>query len=69
MAIGPITGVMLPICNNPLREMAELERQGREKEIDEEELEKMVKRFEWLNYLRGVPILVGGMLGLAVVAS
>lgn len=69
MAIGPITGVMLPICNNPLREMAELERQGREKEISEEELKKMVKRFEWLNYLRGVPILVGGMLGLAVVAS
>lgn len=69
VAIGPITGVMLPICNNPLREMAELERQGREKEINEEELEKMVKRFEWLNYLRGVPILVGGMLGLAVVAG
>ncbi|THY23431.1 hypothetical protein D6D01_05964 [Aureobasidium pullulans] len=69
MAIGPITGIMLPICNNPLREMAELERQGREKEIDEAELKKMVKRFEWLNYLRGVPILVGGMLGLAVIAG
>ena len=69
MAIGPITGIMLPICNNPLREMAELERQGREKEIDEKELKKMVKRFEWLNYLRSVPILVGGMLGLAVVAG
>ncbi|KAI5270176.1 hypothetical protein E4T47_06365 [Aureobasidium subglaciale] len=69
MAIGPITGLMLPVCNNPLREMAELERQGRGIEVDEEELKKMVKRFEWLNYVRGAAILAGGVLGLAVIVA
>jgi hypothetical protein len=69
IAIGPITGLMLPVCNNPLREMAELERQGRGKEVDEGELKKMVKRFEWLNYVRGGVILAGGILGLAVVVG
>ncbi|KAI4851981.1 hypothetical protein E4T44_01789 [Aureobasidium sp. EXF-8845] len=69
IAIGPITGLMLPVCNNPLREMAELERQGRGKEVDEGELKKMVKRFEWLNYVRGGVILLGGVLGLAVVVG
>jgi hypothetical protein len=59
----------LPVCNNPLREMAELERQGRGKEVDEGELKKMVKRFEWLNYVRGGVILAGGILGLAVVVG
>jgi hypothetical protein len=69
VAIGPITGLMLPVCNNPLREMAELERQGRGKEVDEGELKKMVKRFELLNYVRGGVILAGGILGLAVVVG
>lgn len=29
MAIGPITGIMLPVCNNALREMGALEAKGR----------------------------------------
>ncbi|KAI5206801.1 hypothetical protein E4T39_02334 [Aureobasidium subglaciale] len=49
MAIGPITGVMLPVCNNPLREMAELERQGRGSEVDEGELKKMVQSIATLD--------------------
>jgi hypothetical protein len=69
IAIGPITWVMLPVCNNPLREMAELERVGRGSEVDEGELKKMVKRFELLNYVRGGVILMGGVLGLAVVVG
>lgn len=69
IAIGPITGLMLPVCNNPLREMAELERVGRGKEVDEEELKEMVQRFEVLNYVRGGVILAGGVLGLGVVVG
>ena len=69
MAIGPITGIMLPVCNNPLREMAELERQGRGKEVDAGELKEMVQRFEVLNYVRGGVIFLGGVLGLAVVVG
>ncbi|CAD0114127.1 unnamed protein product [Aureobasidium uvarum] len=69
MAIGPITGIMLPICNNPLREMAEIERQGKGSQIDEGKLKEMVKKFEWLNYVRGAVILAGGMLGLAVIVG
>lgn len=69
MAIGPITQIMLPICNNPLREMAELERQGRGSEISEDNLKEMVQKLEWLNYVRGAVILAGGMLGLAVITA
>jgi hypothetical protein len=32
-------------------------------------LKKMVKRFEWLNYVRSGVILAGGILGLAVVVG
>ncbi|KAH0244162.1 hypothetical protein KCV00_g6026, partial [Aureobasidium melanogenum] len=59
MAIGPITQIMLPICNNTLREMGEKERQGRGNEIREDELKDMVQKFEWLNYVRGAVILAG----------
>ena len=69
MAIGPITGVMLPVCNNALREMGALEAKGRGEEIDEGELKKLVKRFEVLNFARGVVMLAGGILGLAVVVG
>ncbi|KAI4764276.1 hypothetical protein E4T52_03568 [Aureobasidium sp. EXF-3400] len=68
-AIGPVTGVMLPICNNALREMGELEAKGKGTEIDEVRLKRLVKRFELLNYLRGLVILAGGVLGLAVVVG
>jgi hypothetical protein len=66
-AIGPVTGIMLPVCNNALREMGELEAKGKGGEVDEVRLKELVKRFEWLNYLRGAVILAGGVLGLAVV--
>ncbi|KAH0361067.1 hypothetical protein KCU65_g8973, partial [Aureobasidium melanogenum] len=69
MAIGPITQIMLPICNNPLREMGEKERQGRGNEIREDELKDMVQKFEYLNYVRGAVILAGGVLGLAVATA
>lgn len=58
---------MLPVCNNALREMGELEAKGRGGEIDEARLKGLVKRFELLNYVRGLVILAGGVLGLAVV--
>ncbi|KEQ72931.1 hypothetical protein M436DRAFT_47218 [Aureobasidium namibiae CBS 147.97] len=69
MAIGPITGVMLPVCNNALREMGALEAKGRGEEVDELRLKELVKRFEVLNYVRGAVMLAGGVLGLAVVAA
>lgn len=67
MAIGPITGIMLPVCNNALREMGALEAKGRGEEVDEGRLKELVKRFELLNYVRGAVMLAGGILGLAVV--
>lgn len=69
VAIGPITGVMLPVCNNALRETGALEAKGRGEEVDEWRLKEMVKRFEWLNYVRGGVMLAGGILGLACVVE
>lgn len=69
VAIGPVTGIMLPVCNNALREMGELEAKGKGGEVDEVRLKELVKRFEWLNYLRGAVILAGGVFGLAVVVG
>ena len=69
VAIGPITGIMLPVCNNELRVMGEFEAKGRGKEIDEVRLKELVKRFEWLNFVRGMVILLGGMVGLGVVVG
>ena len=68
-AIGPVTGIMLPVCNNALREMGELEAKGKGGEVDEARLKELVKRFELLNYVRGLVILAGGVLGLAVVVG
>lgn len=67
VAIGPITGVMLPVCNNGLREMGALEAKGKGEEVDKGRLKELVQRFEWLNYVRGGVMLAGGMLGLACV--
>lgn len=69
MAIGPITGVMLPACNNGLREMGALEAKGKGDEVDEGRLKELVQRFEWLNYARGGVMLAGGILGLSCVVG
>lgn len=60
---------MLPAANRRLRELAALEEKGKGGEVDGGELEALVQRFKWLNYVRGGLIGVGGGLGLLSAVS
>lgn len=69
VSIGPITGLMLPAANQRLRELADMEAKGNGEKVDREELKVLVSRFGYLNYARGVAMLVGGIVGVVTALS